>query len=274
MRNAAPAVGLVMLVAGCVPPGSNGSELGPVPSGDLPVVDLLGEVLSVADGDSFRVVVDGEELEIRLIGVNAPEHDECFGPESAAWLTETLESKEVGLAVEPEPDQFGRLLAVAVVDQTNVNLAALVSGHALVVSADEIDRDSYVVVEESARSAKTGMWADDICGASGPRASLEIVEVDYNPPGPDENETVTIVNYGAEDIDLDGFVLRDESSVNRFELPGPVLAQDELLTVEVSDCRAGQSARSWCSEQPVFNNDGDTALLMDPFGRVVALARY
>ncbi|HEX5671254.1 MAG TPA: lamin tail domain-containing protein [Acidimicrobiia bacterium] len=274
MRNAALAVGLALLVTACDPSGSNGSELGPVSSGDLPVVDLLGEVSSVGDGDSFRVVVDGEEIEIRLIGINAPERDECFGLESAAWLTDQLEGKEVGLALEPEPDQFGRLLAVAVVDQTKVNLAALASGHALVVSAEGIDRALFVQEEQRARLDRTGLWADDICGARGSRANLEIVEVDYNPPGPDANETVTIVNNGAQDIDMDGFVLRDESSVNRFEMPAVVLGQGELLTVEVSDCRTGESATSWCSEQPVFNNDGDTALLLDPFGRVVALARY
>jgi endonuclease YncB( thermonuclease family) len=274
MRSAAPEVWLAMLVAACMAPGSNGSELGPVSSGDLPVVDFLAQVSTVSDGDSFRVVVDGDETEVRLIGINAPERDECFGAESATWLTETLDGREVGLAVEPEPDQFGRLLAVAVVDQVNVNLEALASGHALVVSAEGVDRESYVATEESARSAKIGLWADEICGANGPRAALEVVEVDYNPPGPDEVETVTIVNNAAESIDLEGFVLRDESSVNRFELPAVALAQGELLTVEVSDCRSGQSATSWCSEQPVFNNEGDTALLLDTFGRVVALARY
>jgi micrococcal nuclease len=245
-----------------------------VTEADLPIVDFLSEVAGVADGDSFRVIVDGEETEVRLIGINAPERDECFGLESAAWLTETLEDRQVGLVVEPEPDQFGRLLAVAVVDQMNVNLAALASGHALVVSADQIDRESFVAVEESARTAKTGLWADDICGARGPRAVLEIETIDFDPPGPDEIETVTIVNNGTQGINLDGFVLRDESSVNRFELPAVVLTQGELLAIEVSDCRTGQSATSWCSEQPVFNNEGDTALLLDPFGRVVALARY
>ena len=42
----------------------------------------------------------------------------------------------------------------------------------------------------------------------------------------------------------------------------------------MTDCRVVQSVFDWCSEQPVFNNDGDTAMLLDPFGRVVALARY
>lgn len=265
---------LLFLVVACAPNGSPGAEIGPSSEADLPIVDLFAEVTSVTDGDSFRAVVDGEEMEVRLLGINAPERDECYGPEAEVWLTETIDGKEVGLAVAPEPDQFDRLLAVGVIDQINVNLAAVRSGHALVVSADDIDRSSFVAAEDEARSTAVGMWADDICGASGPRASLEIEAIDYDPPGPDEVETVTIVNHGTEDVDLDSFVLRDESSVNRFVLPALVLAQGESLTVTVSDCRVIQSPTDWCSEQPVFNNDGDAALLMDPFGRVVAVARY
>ncbi|MEX0946917.1 MAG: lamin tail domain-containing protein [Acidimicrobiia bacterium] len=265
---------LLVLAVACAPDNSPGTEIGPSPEADLPIVDLFANVTSVADGDSFRAVVDGEEMEVRLLGVNAPERDECYGPEAAVWLSETIDGKEVGLAVAPEPDQFDRILAVAVVDRINLNLASLSSGHALVVSADGIDRSSFVAAEDEARAAAVGMWADDICGAAGPRATLGIETIDFDPPGPDEVETVTIVNSGAEDIDLDGFILRDESSVNRFEFPSLLLAQGESVTVTVSDCRVDQSVTNWCSEQPVFNNDGDAALVVDPFGRVVALARY
>lgn len=267
---------LLFLAVACAPNGSSGSEIGRPPGTDLPIVDLFANVTSVADGDSFRAVVDGEEMEVRLLGVNAPERDECYGPEAAVWLTETIDGKDVGLAVAPEPDQFDRILAVAVVEGINVNLASLSSGHALVVSADGIDRSSFVAAEDEARAAAVGMWADDICGADGPRATLGIETIDFDPPGPDEVETVTIVNSGTEDIDLDGFILRDESSVNRFELPPWPLAGGDRFVVMISDCSSAASIPMtwWCSKQPVFNNDGDAALLLDPFGRVVALARY
>ena len=278
MTARVPSVWLTLvLAAACSPTTASSSEFETVPTArdhGLPLVDVLADVTSVVDGDSFRAVDGDQELEVRLLGINAPESEECFGAESAAWLTETLEGKEAGLALEPQPDQFGRLLAVVVVDQINVNEAALSSGHALVVSAEGFDRTAFVAAEDQARAGSFGMWADDICGASGQRASLEIVEVDYNPPGPDENETVTIVNNGSDTVDLDGFALRDESSVNRFVLPRVVLGEGESLTVRVTDCQEVESAFDWCSEQPVFNNDGDTAMLLDPFGRVVALARY
>jgi micrococcal nuclease len=241
---------------------------------ELPIVDFLAEVASVADGDSFRAVANGEEIEVRLLGVNAPERDECFGAEATAWLRETLDGKQVGLAVQPEPDQFGRVLAIAVVDGTIVNETVVRSGHALVVTAAGADRAQLVAAEAEARSAAAGMWADDICGATGPRPQLEISDIDYDPPGPDESETVTIANIGSANLDVSGFVLRDESSANRFVLPAVVLKEGESLTVTVSDCGPVRSETDWCSQRPVFNNDGDTALLLDPFGRIVALARY
>ncbi len=45
---------------------------------------IAAHVVNVPDGDSLVVKVDGIEEKVRLIGVNAPEHDECFGEESAA----------------------------------------------------------------------------------------------------------------------------------------------------------------------------------------------
>ena len=52
-------------------------------------------VIDVQDGDSLVVAMNGIEERVRLIGVNAPEHDECFGPESASGLRELVDNKEV-----------------------------------------------------------------------------------------------------------------------------------------------------------------------------------
>lgn len=34
------------------------------------------------------------------------------------------------------------------------------------------------------------------------------------------------------------------------------------------------AAITWCTDQPIWNNGGDTALLLDPAGRIVAVRRY
>lgn len=240
-----------------------------------PVVSMTVLVTTVTDGDSFQGAVDGEEIEVRLLGINAPEREECFGTESTAWLTGTIDGKEVGLDPEAELDQFDRVLARAVVGDTYVNLAAVTTGHALVVSEAGVDRTAWAEVEDTTRLAGTGLWGDDICGASGPKASLEIVDIDYSHPGPADFESVTIENTGDEPINLSGFTLRDESSTNRYALPAELLQPGESHLVFVSSCEPLHPiGPAWCSDKPVWNNDGDTALLLDSFGRIVAFLRY
>lgn len=266
---------VAVLAVSCSGGGLLTTRAPPIAGVERPITELDVLVTSVTDGDSFRGSVRGEEIEVRLLGINAPERDECFATESTNWLTETIEGKEIGLAREAELDQFDRVLARAVVDGTYVNLEAVATGHALVFGATKEGR-GFVEAEDAARSAGIGIWGDDICGAIGPKASFEIVEIDYNPPGPDEVETVTIKNTGDESVDLTGFILRDESSINRFELPLLVLEPSEELAIVVADCEPIYPSRTitWCSDRPVWNNDGDTALLLDNYGRIVAFDRY
>lgn len=270
------AMALAMLIGACSPGGVEPPLIGAaVEEGDLPLVDVVATVTSVADGDSFRASADGRDIEIRLLGINAPERGECYGPESAQWLVETIDGREIGLAVEAEKDQFDRTLAIAVLDTTNVNVEAVATGHALVVSEVDEDRETFIEAEERARSSGIGMWGNDICGANGPKAALEIVDIDYNPSGPDDVETVTIGNAGAESINLSGFTLRDESSTNRYPMPTEVLAPGASHVVRVIRCDSPEShGPAWCSEEPVWNNGGDTALLLDTYGRIVAVLRY
>jgi hypothetical protein len=231
-------------------------------------------VTSVADGDSFRAVSPAGEVEVRLLGVNSPELDECHGHAARDALVDLIENRTIGLATEPEPDQFDRVLARAVVDETYVNWRMVIDGHSVVMTEASTDRKTLLEAEDAARTGGIGMWASDICGAMGPRAALEITTVNSDPPGADDEESVTIINSGSDSIDLRGFVLRDESSVNRFVFPGITLASGEQLTV-VRGCGEGkQGIIPWCTEQPIWNNDGDTVLLLDQAGRIVAMRRY
>jgi hypothetical protein len=51
---------------------------------------------------------------------------------------------------------------------------------------------------------------------------------------------------------------------------GTTLAPGEQI--EISSGCAGRL--SWCAGSPIWNNDGDMALLLDAYGTVVARARY
>jgi hypothetical protein len=98
--------------------------------------------------------------------------------------------------------------------------------------------------------------------------------VEYNPDGPDNEllseETVTIVNEGYGRVSISGWVMRDESSRNRFTFPsGTVLAPGDSVTV-VTGCEGGPAgAIRWCNDGAVWSNDGDTIIVSDTLGNAV-----
>lgn len=260
---------ITVLVTACG--GEGGGIIG---GGELPATDTDVVVTSVADGDSFRAESSAGEIEVRLLGINSPELDECHGQPAREALVNLIDDRTIGLATEPELDQFDRVLARAVVGETYVNLEMVKNGHSLVVTDGSTDRTTLLEAEDAARASGIGMWASNVCGAVGPRAALEITGIDFDPPGADDDESVTIINSGADPIDLAGFVLRDESSVNRFDFPAITLAPGGELLV-VRGCGDGEgSTIPWCTDQPIWNNDGDAALLLDEVGRIVDILRY
>ena len=116
----------------------------PKPLGELaPPEDLMyGKVLYVVDGDTIDFMPEeGEELRVRLIGIDAPEsasHDESQntkeGEESAAFLKNYLEGKRVGLELdELKEDKYGRTLAYVWLDGELVNKKILDEGFAEVL---------------------------------------------------------------------------------------------------------------------------------------------
>ncbi len=73
----------------------------------------------------------------------------------------------------------------------------------------------------------------------------------------------------AADVGVEGWIVRDESSVNRCHLtPGHELGPGRPLSITSADP---------CWEpggSPVWNNGGDLVMVLDANGRVVANSRY
>ena len=251
----------LLAILGCNIAG--GAEDSASPTSIVPFETVL--VDSVIDGDSFRTA----DEEFRLFGVNAPERGECFGDESHQWLTDWILDQSV--SVEPQGfDQFDRIVANVDVGSTSINHEATATGHAFALSNTRV---TLVEGEIAAMESGLGLWATDVCGASGPKAEMSVEEVIYNPAGPDASELVVIRNFSDTEIDLTGFVLRDESSQNRFHFPPLTLPAGHKVRV-TTGCAGGGEILAWCTDTPVWNNDGDAVILLDGFGRVVAFHRY
>lgn len=231
---------------------------------------------SLTDGDTLRIVLDGVSTEIRLLGVNAPEAGECWADEARRALEDAAAGRLLTV-VGTERDQFGRLLAYVYDGGVNINERLVADGDALAVSTDHPRLTDFVLAEEDAVFRERGLWSPTACGPE-LEHSVGIWAMDADPPGRDDaqqnGEWIAITNDGPP-IDLSGWIIRDESSTHRYTFPdGFVLATRGIVTVR-SGCGTDTSDELfWCAETPVWNNSGDTAVLLEPSGAVAERLRY
>ncbi len=236
--------------------------------------DLTGELVGVVDGDTIEIQTDTRTVRIRLAGINAPEGGECYGDVARDHL-----GALIGGAVGAEvvgTDQFGRTLAYVWVRDMLVNLDLVTRGLALASTPGEGEHHGSVILqaEDLAYQERLGLWSPEACG-SGPLPRLEFVPAASvtNPSGPDDRvlsaERIVVVNRDTEPVDMEGWVLRDESSRHRYHFPRGILLGSGYVFVISSDLPGWDPGGT-----PVWNNTGDMALLLDPAGRIAARWRY
>lgn len=269
-RSIARGALIALALAGCSASETFGPQdaIWPEP----PPATASGEVTSVIDGDSLRIDIDDTTTEIRLAGVNAPEHDECHAAPAVDTLRQ-LVTEQVSVEVI-STDQYGRSVGYVWIGTEFVNGSLVESGHAIAMATDGRWTSALIAAEESARERQLGLWSPGACGEQ-IEIDLDLEMTQPDPRGPDndvlDEEVVTIRNRGNDPADLSGFVLRDESTVNRLRLPeGTVVPPGGALAIR-SGCG---DPIGWCSPTPIWNNAGDSALLLGPRGTVVAHVRY
>jgi micrococcal nuclease len=239
------------------------------------------EAAYVFDGDSLEaVLVDGSRIEVRLIGINAPEGDECFGDDARSVLEDWLDAATMTLvADDEESDQFGRILRYLYVDGVNVNLAMVEAGNALAIQSGHSLDQIFAENSDSAAASGLGMWATDACGSAADLPALVIADYVFDPRGRDTDnpngEWVAIANETAVGIEMGGWTLRDESTQHRFRFPNGFALQPGEEVLIHSGCGTDvASDLFWCASDPVWSNGGDTMILQLPDGTVVARERY
>lgn len=127
------------------------------------------EVLYVKDGDTFVVDIAGEEITVRLIGVDAPEsvhRDENKNTEegkiASAWMKELLQDASVYLEYDKDrQDDYGRTLAyVYLEDGRMINKLLLENGLATVMKIKPNTKYANVFhrLQTQAQKAGVGFW--------------------------------------------------------------------------------------------------------------------
>lgn len=274
---AAACLASTVAACGAGPPADGPSD----PVGEpVPSEARAARGVRALDGDSVVLDIDGEEVEARLIGLNAPERDECWGDEARSALAAFVDDRPLSVTTDVEErDQFGRLLVYLwAEDGTFVNGDLAERGQALAASfpPNTSRQDAIDEAETRAVAAGAGLWSGCASSASD---TIALADVAPNPPGPDEeallDEWVAFTNTGTAPLDVGGWVLRDASTANRYTFPaGTTVAPGATVRIRTGCGADSPTDLHWCAEGPVWNNGGDEILLLDAAGDTVLATSY
>jgi micrococcal nuclease len=186
-RALAPlALALALAVGGCAPAAPTGAPATGTPSAPASTpLTVAGAparptgptqeaaLVSVVDGDTIRVVVDGVEERVRYIGIDTPEPNPTSAATPEPWSAEATAANADLLAAGgrlvlerdvSERDRYGRLLRHPWLEVhgrwTLLSLALVAEGYAQVTTypPDVKYVDAFLAAQRDARGAGRGLW--------------------------------------------------------------------------------------------------------------------
>lgn len=120
---------------------------------------FTGQVVSIADGDTLTVLVDGNrQVKVRLAEIDAPEKKQPFGTRSRQALGDLCFRKPAEIKTQTI-DRYGRAVARVKCAGRDANAEQVRAGMAWVYDQFVTDRSLYAVQAE-AKAARRGLWAD------------------------------------------------------------------------------------------------------------------
>jgi endonuclease YncB( thermonuclease family) len=122
---------------------------------------ISGRVVGVADGDTLTVLDDtNQQHKIRLAGIDAPEKAQPFGQVGKQRLSELCYNKQATVEVV-NTDRYGRTVGDVTCDGVHANAEMVSGGNAWVYRHYDKGFESFYALEEAAKEARLGLWADD-----------------------------------------------------------------------------------------------------------------
>ena len=130
------------------------------------------EVISVIDGDTFKINYKGKETKVRLIGIDTPESvssnkekNNNYGKEASKYTKDRLEGKMISIEFDvQETDKYGRLLAyVYLEDGKMYNKELLEKGYAQVATYPPNVKyvKEFKEIQKQAKENNVGFWAEE-----------------------------------------------------------------------------------------------------------------
>jgi micrococcal nuclease len=154
------------------------------------------QVVRVVDGDTLKVMLNGQEQTVRLIGIDTPEsvHPrqpvECFGIEASNKAKELASDQPVQLAADPTQDsvdRYGRLLRyVYLPDGALLNWELIYQGYAFeyTYNVPYFYQSEFQQAERDAREQQRGLWAPATCNGESKPADQPAPPAEPTPAPP------------------------------------------------------------------------------------------
>ena len=137
----------------------------PIPPATGTTNGETANVVDIIDGDTIDVMLNGQRVRVRYIGVNTPERDETCYAEAAAANSALVSGKTITMVKDQsETDVYDRLLRYFYVGDTFVNEQLVARGYAEAVlyEPDDAHYNEFLNLERQARNANLGCHPTDI----------------------------------------------------------------------------------------------------------------
>lgn len=121
-----------------------------------------GTVIKIHDGDTItvRATSDGEQVKIRLWGIDCPENGQTYGRQATEFMRKLLPVGSMVFMEDNGRDRYKRRVSIVrLPDGTVVQEELLKAGMAWVYDKYCKGCKDWYMVEKKARDAKVGLWS-------------------------------------------------------------------------------------------------------------------
>ena len=120
---------------------------------------ITGKVVSVTDGDTVGVLVNQQEVKIRLHGIDCPEGGQNFGTRAKQFTSDLVFGKIVQVTVK-DTDRYGRTVGVVTTEDGNsLNDELLKAGLAWWYREYAPNEKNLAVLQATAMMQNRGLWS-------------------------------------------------------------------------------------------------------------------
>lgn len=119
---------------------------------------LRGKVVKITDGDTFTLLVNGnEQVRVRIDGIDAPERGQAYGNRAKEYLSNMIWGESITIQ-KTKTDRYGRSICkVSTQTIKDVGLEMIKAGYAWQYRDYNNDK-SYTAAENQARENMKGLW--------------------------------------------------------------------------------------------------------------------